>query len=80
MKLSKVAYTIKGAAVAVSLDEADVIDAIRSGALVARKRRNKVIVLTTDLACWIAGLDLVHPSTSRAVVSPSALAISSTIG
>ena len=51
--MGKVAYTIKGAAKAASVEKAAVVLAIQDGALSGRLVHGGIVILKTDLHAWL---------------------------
>lgn len=52
--MGKVAYTLAGASKAASVSKWDIVEAINSQQLMARRIDGKPIVLRTDLKAWVA--------------------------
>ena len=60
-KMDQLALTVAEACVAARVGKTVLYQAIASGALVARKRGRKTLVLPADLQAWIAGLPSIKP-------------------
>lgn len=54
--MAKVAYSLAGAAKAVSVDKSTIVDAIRSGELQARVVNERPLVLHCDIQAWAKSL------------------------
>ena len=53
--MTKIAYSLAGAARAASVDKYDIVDAIKKDQLVAHVvRDDKVVVLSSDIQTWLA--------------------------
>jgi excisionase family DNA binding protein len=52
----KLAYSIREAMEAADAGRTTIYQAIKDGALVARKRGKRTIILTEDLKAWLSGL------------------------
>lgn len=60
-KMEQLALTVAEACVAARVGKTVLYQAIASGALVARKRGRKTLVLPADLQAWIADLPSIEP-------------------